>query len=87
MRLFIVAWLAGVIVLQREPSLPDVAWGPAGIAALLALHFVRSRVARALVVLAAAELWGQTPSDLSKMSFDDLMNVEVTSVARRGQKL
>ena len=58
MRLFIVAWLAGVIVLQREPSLPDVAWGPAGIAALLALHFVRSRVARALVVLAAGALCG-----------------------------
>src|SRR5258706_5218587 len=58
MRLFIVAWLAGVIVLQREPSLPDVAWGLAGDGALLALHLGRDRVARAFVVLAAGALCG-----------------------------
>src|SRR5258706_13110008 len=58
MRLFIVAWLAGVIVLQREPSLPVVAWDLAGVAALLALHLVRSRIARAFVVLAAGALCG-----------------------------
>jgi competence protein ComEC len=58
MRLFILAWLAGVFVLQREASLPDVAWGLAGVATFLALHFVRGRVARAFVVLAAGALCG-----------------------------
>src|SRR6185503_14934001 len=58
MRLFIAAWLAGIIVLQREPSLPRVDWGLAGLAALLALHFIRGRISRGVVVLVAGALCG-----------------------------
>src|SRR5258706_2042445 len=48
--------------------------------------YVRCLAAVVLTTLCAAEAGAQTP-ELEKMSIDDLMNVEVTSVARRGERL
>ncbi len=47
---------------------------------------IRTFIALSLA-LAGGVLQGQEKRDLSSLSVDDLMNVEVTSVARKGQKL
>jgi len=58
MRLFVLAWLAGAIALQREAGLPEFPWGACGIAALLAAALCRNRTLHALIVLAAGLLCG-----------------------------
>ena len=58
MRLFVLAWLAGAIALQREAGLPGFTWGALGLAALLATTFFRNGTLRAGVVLAAGFLCG-----------------------------
>lgn len=44
-------------------------------------------LASAWLLLSGGALHAQEKDDLTKLSVDDLMNVEVTSVARKGQKL
>src|SRR5829696_6124703 len=58
MRLFVLAWLAGAIALQREAGLPEIAWGAFGVAALLAASLFRNGTLRAGVVLTAGVLCG-----------------------------
>jgi competence protein ComEC len=55
MRLFVVAFLAGALALQREALLPEVAWGAMGVAALLALPLVAPdrAVLRGVLILVA----------------------------------
>ena len=58
MRLFVLAWLAGAIALQREAGLPGFAWGACGLAALLAAALFRNPKLRGAVVIAAGVLCG-----------------------------
>jgi iron complex outermembrane receptor protein len=48
----------------------------------------RSRLAALVICAMGATAWAQEPSqDLTKLSVEDLMNVEVTSVSKKEQKL
>jgi len=58
MRLFVLAWLAGAIALQRAAGLPEFAWGALGLAALLAGLLFRNTTLRAGAVVAAGILCG-----------------------------
>jgi iron complex outermembrane receptor protein len=49
--------------------------------------FIKRAFTIIAVVLSVGQAAAQSTDDISKLSVDDLMNVEVTSVARRGQKL
>ncbi len=59
MRLFALAFVAGVLLLQQQPALPALRWGGVGIALLLAASLAgRRRAARALLVTAAGAFLG-----------------------------
>ena len=58
MRLFVLAFVAGTLLLQRAADLPDPRPMLGALAALLALRLARSGIARAALLLAAGALFG-----------------------------
>ena len=49
---------------------------------------IREMLVAALVVAMATIAWAQEPTtDLTELSLEELMNIEVTSVAKKPQKL
>jgi len=54
MRLFVLGWLVGCMVLQREAVLPELPWLLAGVVLLLACALTRTSRVRAVMVIVAS---------------------------------